>query len=72
MARPEAPALVLWFATTMNRAVLNSMTEVEQLLVHEASREAMAELDEEELLGLHERIRRARSKYVTNSRGVAT
>jgi hypothetical protein len=28
----------------------------------------MAELDEEELLGLHARIRRARAKYVTNYR----
>lgn len=49
----------------MNRAVLNSMTEAEQRLVAETSREAMAGLDEEELLDLQARIRRARSKYVT-------
>jgi len=52
----------------MNIAVLNSMTEAEQLLVAETSRAAMAELDEEELLGLHARIRRARAKYVTSYR----
>jgi hypothetical protein len=52
----------------MNRAVLHSMTEAEQRLVAETSREAMAELDEEELLALHARIRRARAKYVTTYR----
>ena len=49
----------------MNRAVLNSMTEAEQRLVAETAREAMVGLDEEELLELQARIRRARSKYVT-------
>jgi hypothetical protein len=49
----------------MNRAVLNSMTDAEQRLVAETTREAMAGLDEEELLELQARIRRARSKYVT-------
>ena len=57
----------------MKQVVLNSMTTAEQRLVAEASREAMSELDEEELLALHARIRRARSKYVTmyrrNARG---
>src|SRR5215510_8404543 len=52
----------------MNRAVLNSMTAGEQRLVAEASREAMVALDEEELLALHTRIRRARAKYVTKYR----
>jgi hypothetical protein len=41
------------------------MTAAEQRLVGETSREALAELDEEELLELHARIRRARKKYVT-------
>jgi len=49
----------------INRAVLNSMTNAEQRLVAETSKAALAELDEEELLDLHARIRRARSKYVT-------
>jgi hypothetical protein len=48
----------------MNQAVLGSMTAAEQRLVAETSREAIATLDEEELLELHARIRRARSKYV--------
>ena len=52
----------------MERAVLNSMTAAEQRLVHETSRDAMAGLDEEELLALHARIRRARAKYVTTYR----
>jgi hypothetical protein len=56
----------------MNRAVLNSMTDSEQRLVAETSREAMAGLDEEELLALHTRIRRARSKYVTTYRRAAS
>lgn len=52
----------------MNKAVLNSMTEAEQRLVAETSAEAIASLDEEELLQLHSRVRRARSKYVTKYR----
>jgi hypothetical protein len=49
----------------IDRAVLNSMTGAEQRLVAQTSRAAMADLDEEELLDLQARIRRARSKYVT-------
>jgi hypothetical protein len=49
----------------MNQALLNSMTAAERRLVAETSRDAMADLDEEELLALHSRIRRARSKYVS-------
>jgi hypothetical protein len=49
----------------VNPAVLNSMTDAEQRLVAETSRAALADLDEEELLDLQARIRRARSKYVT-------
>jgi len=49
----------------MSQALLNSMTVAERRLVAETSRDAMAGLDEEELLALHARIRRARSKYVS-------
>ena len=52
----------------MKRAVLNSMTAAERRLVAETSRDAMVGLDEEELLALHSRIRRARSKYVSKYR----
>lgn len=56
----------------MNKAVLNSMTTAEQRLVAETARPALAELDEEELLALHARVRRARSKYVTMYRRSAS
>ncbi len=49
----------------MNQALLNSMTVAERKLVAETSHDAMTGLDEEELLALHSRIRRARSKYVS-------
>lgn len=52
----------------MSQAVLNSMTSAEQRLLAETSASALAELDEDELLELHTRIRRARSKYVTQYR----
>jgi hypothetical protein len=52
----------------MSQAVLNSMTHAEQRLVAETTPAALAELDEDELLELHSRIRRARSKYVTKYR----
>ncbi|WP_243060481.1 hypothetical protein [Nocardioides sp. SR21] len=49
----------------MDKAVLNSMTAAEQRLVAETAKGALAGLDEEELLDLHARVRRARKKYVT-------
>src|SRR4051794_403679 len=52
----------------MDQAVLNSMTAAERRLVAETSPEALATLDEEELLALLVRIRRVRSKYVTQYR----
>jgi hypothetical protein len=51
--------------SAMNQALLNRMTVAERRLVAETSRDAMADLDEEELLALLSRIRRARSKYVS-------
>lgn len=57
----------------MNQTVLNSMSEAEQQLVAETSKQALIDLDEEELLALHARIRETRAKYVTiyrrNARG---
>ncbi len=52
----------------MSQAVLNSMTAAEQRLIAETSAPALAALDEDELLDLHSRIRRARAKYVTKYR----
>jgi predicted ArsR family transcriptional regulator len=56
----------------MDRAVLNSMTAAEQRLVAETARDAMAGLDEEEVLELHSRVRRARSKCVSKYRRSAS
>ena len=47
-----------------NRAVLNSLTEAEWLLVQETEPAALASLDEDDLLLLHDRVRRARKKYL--------
>jgi hypothetical protein len=56
----------------MDKAVLSSMPDAERMLVAETDRDAMAGLDEDELLELHQRIRRARTKYVKNYRRAAS
>jgi len=48
----------------MKKAIYNTLTEAEKLLVEETSRDAMIELDEDQLLDLLTRVRRARTKYV--------
>lgn len=48
----------------MNTAMLNSLTEDEMMLVRETERDQLTGLDEDQLLELHDRIRRARNKYV--------
>jgi hypothetical protein len=45
-------------------ALLNSLTETELALVREAEPERLAGLDEDALAELHDRVRRARNKYV--------
>jgi hypothetical protein len=54
------------------KSLLKSLTEGEWLLLAETKRAAMADLDEDELLALHTRIRRARTKYVTQYRRAAS
>jgi len=49
-------------------ALVNSLPEAEQDLVRETEPDRMAELDEDALLKLHKRIRRARNKSVKNYR----
>jgi hypothetical protein len=56
----------------VDKAVLHSMTDAERRLVAETEPAAIAELDEEELLELLTRIRRARTKYVKNYRRAAS
>ena len=47
----------------MNQALLNSLTEKERALIAETEPDALTNLDEDALLELHGRIRRARNKY---------
>ncbi|NUR97948.1 MAG: hypothetical protein HOV67_22170 [Kribbellaceae bacterium] len=56
----------------MNQGLLNSLTDAERLLVAETERDALKGLDEDGLLELHQRIRRARTKYVKNYRRAAS
>lgn len=53
-------------------AVLNSLTEAELLLVRSAEPSALADLDEDALLDLHDRVRRARKKYLGQYRRQAS
>ncbi|MFF0344678.1 hypothetical protein [Kribbella sp. NPDC004875] len=56
----------------MNQGLLNSLTDTERLLVAETERDALKDLDEDELLALHDRVRRARTKYLKNYRRAAS
>ena len=48
----------------MNKSVLNSLSDDERVLVIQTERGRLVELDEDELVDLHKRVRRARNKYV--------
>jgi hypothetical protein len=48
----------------VNKAQLHVLTDAEALLVLETEKSALAALDEDALVELHTRIRRARGKYV--------
>lgn len=48
----------------MNQAVLRTLTEPELALVRESEPSALRDLSEDDLLDLHTRVRRARSKHV--------
>ena len=54
------------------KSLVKSLTEGEWLLLAETKRAALADLDEDELLALHTRVRRARTKYMTQYRRVAS
>ncbi|ORM29088.1 hypothetical protein [Williamsia sp. 1135] len=49
-------------------AVLKSLSEDEYVLIRETKKKQLADLDEERLIKLHTRVRRARNKHVTNYR----
>lgn len=48
----------------MNATLLAALTADERFLVSQTERAALAELDEDEVIALHQRIRRARNKRV--------
>jgi hypothetical protein len=48
----------------MSQALVNSLTEKEARLLAETEAGALTDLDEEELLDLQQRVRRARKKYL--------
>lgn len=52
----------------MARATPHNVTEAERLLLAETEAKALAGLDEDGLIALHERVRRARTKHVTQHR----
>lgn len=55
-----------------SKSVVGSLTEAERLQLAETKRAALSGLDEDELLALHKRVRRARTKYVTKYRRAAS
>lgn len=52
----------------MKKEVIKSLTEDEYVLVRETRRKQIADLDEENLIKLHNRVRQARNKHVKNYR----
>jgi hypothetical protein len=57
----------------MNKTLLASLNDAERLLVAETETAAMAGLDEDAVAALHDRVRRARNKYVGQyRRGAST
>lgn len=48
----------------MNATLLAALTPDERFLVSQTEKESLAELDEEAVIELHQRVRRARNKYV--------
>jgi hypothetical protein len=49
----------------MNKATWAMLNESEKALLRQAEASSLARLDEDELIDLHTRVRRARTKYVT-------
>jgi hypothetical protein len=55
-----------------SKSLVGSLSETEWSLFAETKRGALADLDEDELLALHSRVRRTRTKYVTQYRRAAS
>ena len=56
----------------MAKATIGSLSEPERALVAETSRDNLRELDEDALVALHDRVRRARTKFVGQYRREAS
>ena len=56
----------------VNATLLAALTPNERFLVSQTEKDALAELDEDAVLELHQRIRRARNKYVGQYRRSAS
>jgi hypothetical protein len=56
----------------VHRSLLAALTPDERFLVSQTERDVLAELDEDEVIHLHQRIRRARNKYVGQYRRAAS
>ncbi|MCZ9635341.1 hypothetical protein [Rhodococcus sp. BH5] len=50
------------------KKILNSLSEDEYVLILETKKDQTVELDEDDLIALHARVRRARNKYTKNYR----
>ncbi|MDV6277818.1 hypothetical protein R3Q06_30450 [Rhodococcus erythropolis] len=50
------------------KKILNSLSEDEYVLILETKKRQLAELDEDDLIALHTRVRQARNKYTKNYR----
>ena len=55
-----------------SKSLVRSLTEAEWLLLADTKRAVLTGLNEDELLALHTRVRRARTKYVTQYRRAAS
>jgi hypothetical protein len=54
-----------WHHGRMNKATWAMLNESEKALLRDADASSLARLDEEQLIDLHARVRRARKKYAT-------
>src|SRR5262245_22137140 len=64
-APPDPGSRVAWQHGRMNKATWAMLNESEKALLRQAEASSLARLDEDELIDLHTRVRRARKKYAT-------
>src|SRR5262249_27295471 len=64
-ARPRTLSQAAWQHDRMNKATWAMLNEAEKALLRQAEGSSLDALDEDDLIDLHTRIRRARNKYAT-------